>query len=235
MRSCQSPLFLKIWLKVQSPQQKGWGDGVHTAHYVCSRWKIRKSSFKMLGFTFSSKLDWASYIISIAKTASKKIEALIRSMEFLSPEVALYLYKSTIQPCMEYYYHVWACASCCYLELLDKLQKRIKNGYKNGLDKIQKRTFSPSLANSFEPLAHRWNVAILSLFYRYYFGRCLSELTQLVPLPYSRGRTTRYSGRVHVFSVTIPRWYNDTYVISFFPRTGFSAYRILFFDLWPKV
>ena len=55
-----------------------------------------KSSFKMLGLPFSSKLDWGSYIISIAKTASKKIGALIRSMKFLSPEVALYLYKSTI-------------------------------------------------------------------------------------------------------------------------------------------
>ena len=36
-----------------------------------------KSSFKMLGLTFSSKLDWASYIISIAKTASRKIGTLI--------------------------------------------------------------------------------------------------------------------------------------------------------------
>ena len=61
-----------------------------------------KTSFKMLGSTFSSKLDWGSYIVSIAKTASKKIRALIRSMKFLSPEVALYLYKSTIRPCMEY-------------------------------------------------------------------------------------------------------------------------------------
>ena len=59
-----------------------------------------KSSFKMLGLTFSSKLDWGSYIISIAKTASKKIGALIRSMKFLSPKVALYLYKSTICPLM---------------------------------------------------------------------------------------------------------------------------------------
>ena len=41
-----------------------------------------KSSFKMLGLTFSSKLDWGSYIISIAKTSSKKIGALIRSMKF---------------------------------------------------------------------------------------------------------------------------------------------------------
>ena len=48
-----------------------------------------KTSFKMLGLTFSSKLDWGSYIVSIAKTASKKIGVLIRSMKFLSPEVAL--------------------------------------------------------------------------------------------------------------------------------------------------
>ena len=80
-----------------------------------------KTSFKMLGLTFSSKLDWGSYIVSVAKTASKKIGALIRSMKFLSPEVALYLYKSTIQPCMEYCCHVWAGAPSCYLELLDKL------------------------------------------------------------------------------------------------------------------
>ena len=32
-----------------------------------------KSSFKMLGLTFSSKFDWGSYIIYMAKTASKKI------------------------------------------------------------------------------------------------------------------------------------------------------------------
>ena len=51
-----------------------------------------KSSFKMLGLTFSSKLDWGSYIISIAKTVSKKIGALIHSMKFLSPEVVLYLF-----------------------------------------------------------------------------------------------------------------------------------------------
>ena len=61
-----------------------------------------KSYFKMLGLTFSSKLDWGSYMISIAKTVSRKIGALICSMKFLSPGVALYLYASTIQPCMEY-------------------------------------------------------------------------------------------------------------------------------------
>ena len=167
-----------------------------------------KSSFKMLGLTFSSKLDWGSYIISIAKTGSKKIGALIRSMKFISPEVALYLSKSTINPCMEYCCHVWAGAPSCYLDLLDKLQKRIC------------RIVGPSLAASLEPLAHRRNVASLSLFYRYYFGRCSSELAQLVPLLLSRGRSTRYSDRLHDFSVTIPRCYKDVYVNSFFPRTA---------------
>ena len=35
-----------------------------------------KSSFKVLALTFSSKLDWGSYITSIAKTASRKIKSL---------------------------------------------------------------------------------------------------------------------------------------------------------------
>ena len=123
-----------------------------------------KLCFEILGFTFSSKLDWISYIICIGKTASKEVGALIHFMKFISPEVALYLYKSTIHPCMEYCCHVWAGAPSCYLELLDKLQKRIC------------RTVGPSLAASLEPLAHRRNVASLSLFYSYYFGRCSSEL-----------------------------------------------------------
>ena len=159
-----------------------------------------KTSFKMLGLTFSSKLNWGSYIISIAKTASKKIGALIRSMKFLSPEVALYLYKSTTHPCMEYCCHIWAGAPSCYLKLLDKLQKWIC------------RTVGPSLATSLERLAHRRNVAC--------FGRCSSELAQLVPLPISRGRSTRYSDRLHDISVTIPRCYKDVYVNSFFPFTA---------------
>ena len=62
-----------------------------------------KSSFKMLGLCISSKLDWGSCSISLiylSKFVFKKIGALIRSIKFLSPEVTLYLCKSTIRPCM---------------------------------------------------------------------------------------------------------------------------------------
>ena len=61
-----------------------------------------KLSFKMLGLTFSSELDWSFYIISIATIVLKKTKTLICSMKFPSPEVALYLYKSIIQRHMEY-------------------------------------------------------------------------------------------------------------------------------------
>ena len=71
-------------------------------------------------------------------------------MKFLSPEFALYFYKSVINLCMEYCY-VWAVAPSCYLELLVKLQKRIC------------WTVGPSPADSFEPLAHRQSIARLSL------------------------------------------------------------------------
>ena len=67
-------------------------------------WSVleEKSSFKMLGLTFSSKLDkvpfsWGCYV----------------------------LYKSTIQPCMKCCCHFWAGTPSCYLKMLDKLQKSI--------------------------------------------------------------------------------------------------------------
>ena len=129
-------------------------------------------------------------------------------MKFLFPEVALYLYKSTIRPCMEYCCHVWAGAPSCCLEFFDKLKKWIC------------RTVGPSLAASLESLAHRQNVASLRLFCSYYFSRCSSELDRLVRLPFSRGRSTRYSDKLHGFSVTIARYYKDVYANSFFLRTA---------------
>ena len=141
--------------------------------------------------------------ISLAKSSKLDWSSYIISIS----KTASYLYKSTIRPCMEYRSHVWADAPSCYFELLDKLPRRIC------------RTVGPSLAASIKPLAHRRHEASLSLFYRYYFGRCWSELAQLVPFPFSRGRPTCYSDRLHDFSVTNPRCYKNVYVNSFFPRT----------------
>ena len=78
----------------------------------------------MLGLNFSSKLDWGSYIISIAKSASKKIEALIHSMKFLSPDL---LFISINLP----YGHAWNAVVMSGLVLLVPTWNCWKS-YKNG-------------------------------------------------------------------------------------------------------
>ena len=150
-----------------------------------------KSSFCLLGLSFTSKLDWGFYIISIAKSASKKIGALLRSVKFVSPELVLYLYKSTIRPCIEYCCHVWSGAGKCYLNLLDKLQRHIC------------KAIGPEVSASLQSLTHHRDAASLSLFYRYYFSRCSSEFSELVALPHVCGCSTRYSNRLHDFVVAI--------------------------------
>ena len=87
-----------------------------------------------------------------AKTAYKKIWALIPSMKFFSPKVDLHFYKPTIWVCLKYYCHVWVGAPSCYLEMLDKLQKQI---YK---------TFGPSYAACLKHWAHHQKVAWLQDF-----------------------------------------------------------------------
>ena len=109
-----------------------------------------KSSLNMLELSFSAKFDYGSCTVSIAKTDSKKIRALILSMKFLHPEFPLYLYNSTIQSCMEYCCHVWAGAPSCYLDMSDKLQKMVC------------RPVGPSLNASLELLVHHQNVACSS-------------------------------------------------------------------------
>ena len=80
----------------------GWSDKTGAIDVKMGRSVLKeKSSFKIF-FTFSSKLDCCSRIISIAKTASKNIAVVVCSVKCLPPEVTLYFYKATQRPCMEY-------------------------------------------------------------------------------------------------------------------------------------
>ena len=167
---------------------------------------MEKSYFKILGLPFFSKLDWGSYIVSMIKLLNRKLESIFVLWGFFLL-LLLCLYKSIKQSCMEYSCHVWAGASNCYLEMLDKLQKQIWG------------TARPPTAAFLEPLAQRWNVVSLSLFYSYHFGRYLSELAQMVPFPYSWVWSTRYSDRLYDFSITISIFHKDDYVNSFFSCT----------------
>ena len=120
----------------------------------------------------------------------------------------LYLYKSTIRPVMEYCCHIWAGAPACHLSLLDGIQRRIPN------------LVGHDLASSLESLSLRRSVAPLSLFYRYYNGRCSKGHSLVGPPNRTFGRTTRFSAHSHPYTVSVPKANTWWYSSSFFPRTA---------------
>ena len=148
-----------------------------------------KSYFKMLGLTFSSKLDWGS---------SRKLEPWFRFV--LGSLFFLRLFCISINLL---YRHARNTVVMSWLVLLVTTWN-CQIIYKNIC-----RTFGHSIAVSLESLAHFWNGTSLCLFYRYYYVRCSSKLGQLVTLHYSRMRSTHYSDRFHDFSVIIPRCYKN--------------------------
>ena len=124
---------------------------------------------KLLGLKFTPDLKWNAYIDSVAKDAARMVGSLYRSMRLLTPESLLYLYKSQIRPRMEYCSHIWAGSSRTIISTLNRVQRRMR-----GL-------VSETLFASLQSLSHRRNVASLSLFDRYFYGKCWDELHLLVP------------------------------------------------------
>ena len=64
------------------------------------------------------------------------------------------------------------------------------------LDQLQKllcKTVYPTVDTSLEIWVYCRILVILGLAYNFYFDKCSSELAELVLLPYSCGKSTRYS------------------------------------------
>ena len=165
---------------------------------------------KLLGLKFSPDLKWDSYIASVAKDTARMVGSFYRSKQFLTCKALLYLYKSQIRPKMEYCSHIWAGSSQQALSTLDRVQKRMR-----GL-------VGDELFSSLQPLSHRRNVASLSLFYRYFHGKCSDELHSLVPPIREFSRNTRFakSTTSHPYFLQLPFTRCVFHSNSFFPRTA---------------
>ena len=88
-------------------------------------------------------------------------------------------------------------------------------GTSNSVEKLFLRKFSHSSFNNTSCI-----LRLMSVTKVFHSEKFSSELAKLVPFPYSRGRCTRYSDKLHDFSVTVPRCYKDVYINSFFPWTA---------------
>nr|CAI5830890.1 unnamed protein product [Callosobruchus analis] len=105
----------------------------------------------LLGININNNMSWHDHVIAIAKTASQKLGDC---------PVA------EIRPSLEYYSHVWGCAP--------KHSSKFMNSRREQLDD------APNLKNDLHSLEHPRRVADMSLFYRFYHGRCSSNLSQII-------------------------------------------------------
>ena len=97
---------------------------------------------------------------------------------------------------MEYCSHICGGTLRSYgLDLLDRVQKRVVSLVGSGL------------SSDLQDLSHRRDVTSLSLFYKYYYGKCSSVLADLVPPKRVTVRSPRFS---ELFCASY----------SFFPRTS---------------
>ena len=127
--------------------------------------------------------------------------------EFFSSAQILQLYKGLIRPCMEYCSHIWGgSGSTLLLDRVEAKAKRLIN--------------CPILSDSLDPLSLRRDVGALSLFYRYYNGRCSRELTSRIPPPLRRPRNTRGALFSHENCVNIGDSRITRCGTSFFPATS---------------
>ena len=183
-------------------------DGVQYNIQITDNRVQQCNTISLLGLTISNDLSWKSYIQSVSKQAAQRIGSLYRACRYLPPQTVLYLYKATIRPLMEYCCHLWAGAPKSHLSLLDRVEKRAKN------------LVGEALANQLQPLKVRRDVASLSLFYRYYFGRCSSALERCVPKPKVFHRSTRRANTLACYHVSQERSRTEGRSRSFFVRTA---------------
>ena len=101
-------------------------------------------------------------------------------MKFLSPEFVLYLHKSTVRP----YRILSPCLGWC---------SKLPDRYTGPLVRYFLLLSNPLLIVKIEPFFS----------YIYHFGRCTSELADLVSFRYPCGRLSRCSNRLHNFFVSL--------------------------------
>ena len=118
----------------------------------------------------------------------------------LSPEIVLYLYKSTIHPCMEYcWQYCWIVRQATTMNLQDCWSFTCYFSWTLGsLLKCGHLIYSASITLVGD--LQNW----------------LSWFHFLFPW----GRSAHYSDTLHDFSVTITRCYKDVYVNGFFPHAA---------------
>ena len=158
----------------------------------------------------SEELRWDDHAFNVSKEAAKCLGFLKLCKKYFTPSDLRTVYVTYIRPKMEYNSHLWAGASKSALDFVDRIESR-----------ALKLIGDDRVISSITSLRHRRDVTCMVLFYKYYFGKCSSVLSELTPTSQVFTRNTSRSGRIHVHTVAIISHRTTHYrENSFFIRTA---------------
>ena len=148
------------------------------------------SNLKVLGTNVTDKLLWSDHILEVTKNAAKRLGFLRRCKNFFSPNDLAVIYKPYIRPLLEFDSHLWVGAPPSTLNLVERLQK-----------KAFRLIGDTTITNRIDTLDHRRKVGAVTLFYRYFYGRCSSEILGIVPQLHNSIRVSRQTAQAHPYVV----------------------------------
>jgi hypothetical protein len=148
------------------------------------------SSLDILGIHLNDKLIWREHVLGVVRNASRRLGFLRRCKRYFSSLNLADIYKAYIRPLLEYNSHLWIGAPPSTTLLVDRIQRRAI------------RLIGDSrITDKLDSLEHRRNVGALTLFYRYFHGRCSAEISSIMPPVRVHPRATRQAINAHPFAV----------------------------------
>ena len=150
------------------------------------------SSINLLGVNLGGNMSWHNHVVAIAKAASQKLGVLFRTKKLYTSQQLLTLYKALIRPSLEYCSHVWSSAPKHTLRPLDSIERR-------AIRLIGDHEWTKAL----DTLEHRRQVGDLTLFYRYFQGKCSADIANLIPPRATNSRNTPRTAASHPYVVQL--------------------------------
>ena len=110
------------------------------------------SSYKYLGMTLDSSLNFKQHLSNVTRTVSHKLFILSRLRKYLSEKAALLIYKTMVLPYMDYVDVVFHKATGANLERLQRIQNRalkicLNLGRREETERIHRQAQVPLLDN----------------------------------------------------------------------------------------
>ena len=155
------------------------------------------TDLSILGVAVDRRLLWSRYISNISKNTGQRLETLRKIANKLDTTGRATVYKAQIRRIMELACLSWISASPRFLNQLDSIQQKALR-----IIGVNQATACTELA--IPSLQHKIGVAAVTVLFKMHTSHCPRDLLELLPCPYTSGRTTRASSSMPNHALAMP-------------------------------